>query len=223
MLLINLLKNWSDDNNMKYYLENVKYKDILSYPKIEIAKEKITFLIGQSGSGKSTLLKLLNNTYSVTQGVLLYNNKPIESFDPIDLRREIIMMSQTLFLFDLTIKENFHEFYKYRDLECPTDEKITEFLHLCCADFPLDANCSIMSGGEKQRVYIAIYLSFSSKVLLLDEPTSALDEETSKYLMENITNHVRKNNLTMIVVSHNSELAEKYADDIIQLENLGGI
>lgn len=208
---------------MQYSLEDVQYKDILSYPKVEIAKAKTTFLIGQSGSGKSTLLKLLNNTYSATNGSLLYNNMPIESFDPIDLRREIVLVSQTLFLFDSTIKENFHEFYKYRDLDVPTDEKINEFLQLCCANFPLDTSCSTMSGGERQRVYIAIYLSLSPKVLLLDEPTSALDEETSNALMENITNHVKENNLTMVIVSHNSELAERYADDTIHLENIGGL
>ena len=75
-----------------------------------------------------------------------------------------------------------------------------------------------MSGGERQRVYIAIFLSFMPDVLMLDEPTSALDNTSSDIMMSNIKNFSKDNEMTTIVVSHYLTLAEKYGDEIIALE-----
>ena len=75
-----------------------------------------------------------------------------------------------------------------------------------------------MSGGERQRVYIAIFLSFMPDVLMLDEPTSALDNTSSDIMMSNIKNFTNDNEMTTIVVSHYLTLAEKYGDEIIALE-----
>ena len=75
-----------------------------------------------------------------------------------------------------------------------------------------------MSGGERQRVYIAIFLSFMPDVLMLDEPTSALDNTSSDIMMSNIKNFTKDNEMTTVVVSHYLPLAEKYGDNIIALE-----
>ena len=93
-----------------------------------------------------------------------------------------------------------------------------KFLKLCSADFPLETRCETMSGGERQRVYIAIFLSFMPKILMLDEPTSALDNISSDAMMKNIINFSNDNEMTIIVVSHYLPLAEKYGDNIIALE-----
>lgn len=206
-----------------FSVTNVNFKNVVNYLHIEIGQHKSTFICGKSGSGKSTLLKLLNASVSPDSGEILFQNKPIGDYDIIKLRRDIMLVSQSVFLFDDTIKNNFREFYRYREQTLPDDSTLKEYMRICAADFSFDMNCRAMSGGERQRVFIAICLSFMPKVLMLDEPTSALDIHTSKALMENIKCHCIENNITLIVITHDRLLAEQYADEVIILDSGGGV
>ena len=196
----------------------VVFQSMIRYPNIKIAKGKTTFIHGPSGCGKSTLLKLINGTTSPDSGEIFYKGNNIENIDTIDLRREILLVAQSVFLFTGTIEENFKKYYEYRDHDLLPKEDMEKFLKLCSADFPLETRCETMSGGERQRVYIAIFLSFMPKILMLDEPTSALDNISSDAMMKNIINFSNDNEMTIIVVSHYLPLAEKYGDNIIALE-----
>lgn len=202
-----------------FYISDINFNDNIKYSNIEIEEKRATFILGKSGTGKSTLLKLLNASISPRTGVILYKDKPLMHYDTIWLRREITLVSQNVFLFDDTIKNNFTEFHHYRELPPPQEKTILEFLQLCLADFPIDTNCREMSGGERQRIFIAICLSFMPKVLMLDEPTSALDEHTSKKLMSNLKSYCKENNITLIVITHDKQLSEQYADEVICLDS----
>ncbi|MDU5923471.1 MAG: ABC transporter ATP-binding protein [Finegoldia magna] len=195
--------------------ENVKF--IKEYDDFSIDKNEIVFVVGKSGSGKSTLLKLINNTLQMKSGSIFYKDTNILNIKPVELRRNIIMTSQENFLFDMTIKENFHEFYKLRDLENLTDDEIVKFLKI--TDFDVDVNLDVekLSGGEKQRVFLAIALSMRPAVLLLDEPTSALDSNTAFNMMKNIVDYCKHNDITLVVVSHARNLVDEFADKTIDL------
>lgn len=195
--------------------ENVKF--IKEYDDFTINKNEIVFIVGKSGSGKSTLLKLINNTLQMKSGSIFYKDTNILNIKPVELRRNIMMTSQENFLFDKTIKENFHEFYKLRDLENLTDDEIVKFLKI--ADFDVDINLDVekLSGGEKQRVFLAIALSMRPAVLLLDEPTSALDSNTAFKMMKNIVDYCKHNDITLVVVSHARNLVDEFADKTIDL------
>ena len=195
--------------------ENVKF--IKEYDDFTINENEIVFVVGKSGSGKSTLLKLINNTLQMKSGRIFYKDTNILNIKPVELRRNIMMTSQENFLFDMTIKENFHEFYKLRDLENLTDDEIVKFLKI--ADFDVDVNLDVekLSGGEKQRVFLAIVLSMKPAVLLLDEPTSALDSNTAFNMMKNIVDYCKHNDITLVVVSHARNLVDEFADKTIDL------
>ena len=195
--------------------ENVKF--IKEYDDFSIDKNEVVFVVGKSGSGKSTLLKLINNTLQMKSGRIFYKDENILNIKPVELRRNIIMTSQENFLFDMTIRENFHEFYKLRDLEELTDDEITKFLKKTNFDVDLNLNVEKLSGGEKQRVFLAIALSLDPEVLLLDEPTSALDNKTAFDMMKNIVNYCKHNDITLVVVSHARQLVDEFADKIIDL------
>jgi len=92
-------------------VSQVVFQSIIRYPDIKIAKGKTTFIHGQSGCGKSTLLKLINGTISPDSGEILYNDNNIENIDTIRLRREILLVSQSVYLFTGTIEENFIKYY----------------------------------------------------------------------------------------------------------------
>jgi putative ABC transport system ATP-binding protein len=200
--------------------KDLTFNDSIHFPNLEIPKNKVTFISGKSGSGKTTLFKLFNGTLTQSSGDIYYNNQNILDLDTITLRKEVLLISQDVFLFDGNIKDNFIEFYKYRGESLLEDGEIKYFLDICSLDFPLDKNCEEMSGGERQRLYIAIFLSFKPKVILLDEPTSALDEENSHIVIGNIISFSKENGITLLVISHDNELANDFADKVVHIGNL---
>lgn len=202
-------------SNLLFHSNELKYKDILTYNSIEIKKGKVNFIVGESGSGKSSLLKLLNLSQSASPGKLLYNDKPIESYDPIQLRRDVSLVSQESYLFNESIYDNFKRFYTLRKAPMPSEEFIKNITNLCLVNVPLEQNALTLSGGERQRVYISIFLSFIPKVILLDEPTSALDEKNSHLIMENIINFCKEKNIDIIVVSHDKKIVDRFSENIV--------
>ncbi len=197
----------------------LKFKDIIKYQDIKIYPLQPTFITGKSGAGKSTLLKLFNASLTPSAGHIYYKQTDISQTDTLELRKNISLVNQSVFLFDKTIRGNFHDFYYYREETPPADETIKNFLQICRADFPLSKDCSSMSGGEKHRAFIAIYLSFLPEILMLDEPTAALDRENGAALLENIISFSQNSGKTLIIVSHDDTLTQNYAENIINLEN----
>ena len=197
--------------------ENLRFLNMLSYKDIEIPRSGMTFIKGPSGAGKSSLLKLLNASASPSSGSIYYEGQKLESLDTVELRKEVILIGQSVYLFDESIEENFKLYYSYRDLPSPDEETMLYYLRLCEADFGLLKSCVSLSGGERQRVYIAICLSFLPKVLLLDEPTSALDLETARTLLKKLKEFGAEKQMTMIVVSHDDALAEEFSDHLVSI------
>lgn len=204
--------------NILFKTENLEFGGFIKYKDIEIKKKLINFIVGESGVGKSTLFKLLNCSLPKSGGNIYYNDINTDNIDTLKLRQEISLISQDIFLFDDSIKYNFIEFYKYRKLPPPTDITIEKFLKLCCVYFNLDKDASTMSGGERQRLYIAIFLSLKPKVILLDEPTSALDSKSGSGVIKNIISYCKSNNIDMVAVSHDKKLTAEYSENTITLE-----
>ncbi|MDD4691041.1 ABC transporter ATP-binding protein [Eubacterium aggregans] len=202
---------------MMIEMEGVGFRGIVEYPLIQIPKGRATFILGKSGSGKSTLLRLINGTAQPTKGVIRLEGADIAQMDGVALRRRVLLVDQTPYLFGGSIAENVATYYSYRGLQPPSPEAMVRYLALCQAPYTLDWNTEPLSGGERHRVFLAIFLSFEPEVLMLDEPTAALDEETAMALMDAITTDCRKRGTTLLVVSHNRKVAEAYADGCITL------
>lgn len=203
--------------NLILHTKNLSFNELINYKDIQIYKNKVNFIVGKSGTGKSTLLRLFNGSLSPSRGNIFYLQKDINEIDTIQLRQEILLISQTVFLFDGSIRENFKQYYDFRDMAPPSKEEMKYFLDICCVPFSLDSDCTTMSGGEKQRVYIAIFLSFKPKILMLDEPTSALDKENSANVMKNVLSYCTEHGITVVVVSHDSNITEIFADNILEI------
>ena len=195
--------------------ENLAYGPVKISPDVSISRDKTTFLYGPSGCGKTTFARLMNATLSPDAGELYYNGVPYSDLEVLDLRKEIILVSQNVYLFDETIKDNFIKFHDYREDAPPSEAEIMEYLELCCAEFPLDSPCQILSGGERHRIYIAICLSFMPKVLILDEPTSALDSKTAKKLLTNLKTFTKHNGITQIIISHDISLVKEFGEEVV--------
>ncbi len=197
--------------------KNVNFLDIIKYPQIDIEENIFTFITGESGCGKSTFLKILNRVIIPNRGEITYKGENISAKEVIAYRKEVMLISQEVFLLDKSIEDNFKFYYESREDSLISSSDMKKFLGICCIDTALDTPCTNLSGGEKQRVFLAICLSFCPKVLLLDEPTSALDEKTSKTLLSNVKQFCFSHSITPISICHNDILVQEFADKIIHL------
>lgn len=201
--------------------DTLSFLDFIRYPDIAIPEGGTTFISGESGTGKSTLLRLYNNSLAASSGSVYYRGTDILAIDPVELRRSVLLAGQSTFLFDDTIAGNFAQFFNYRDEAVPGINVIEECLSICCLDFSPDVDCSTLSGGERQRVYLALFLAMGSDILMLDEPTSALDAGNGRKVMENISTCCRNNGRTLIVVSHDESLIDRFAEHRVILSGKG--
>lgn len=177
----------------------------LQYQDQKIFPEQTTILSGKSGSGKTTLLRIWNATLQPTSGMCLYHGKPFSEWEPLVLRRNILLCRQKVFLFDGTIQENFMRFFDYREQALPSKQQMQQYLDICCVPFSLDTSCVHLSGGERQRVFLSIALSFLPELLLLDEPTAALDEKTAEVVLKQIKQFCKENRQALVIVTHQKQ------------------
>ena len=163
-------------------------------------------IVGMTGGGKTTLCELMLGLYELDDGKILIDGKDITKLNPENLRRDVGMIQQDIFLFSASVKENI----SYGRLNA-TDEEIINAAKLADADefineLPNGYDTFIgergikLSGGQKQRLAIARMFLRNPKILILDEATSALDNETERQVQKAMQN--LSTNRTTITVAH---------------------
>ncbi|KAJ52464.1 putative ABC transport system ATP-binding protein [Clostridium tetanomorphum] len=202
-----------------FKINNVLYKNILSIERLEIPQNKVICIIGESGSGKSTLLRLLNKLISYTSGEILYKNQPLDTVDSVELRRNIVMLSQSPTIFPGTIRDNLLIGLKFAEKPIVNDEKLRQILEMVHLNKGLDDNIYTLSGGEKQRLALGRVLLLDPEVFLLDEPSSALDEETELAIIDELVSYTKETNKTLIMVTHSKKVAQTYSEYIIEISH----
>lgn len=202
-----------------FTLKGVTYKDILAIRELEIPAGQTTCIIGESGSGKSTLLRLLNHLYTCDEGEIHFRGEPLEEMDAVRLRRQVVMLSQTPAVFADTVKENLQAGLMFSEQPAASDERLAEVLKKVNLDKAFADKAEDLSGGEQQRLALARIMLMDPPVFLLDEPTSALDEGMEQEVMGRFFDEVRKHRKTVIMVTHATEMAERFSDRIINIED----
>lgn len=213
--------------NVKDYVMNkfkttseLSFLGSIHYPEIAIHKNRFTFITGKSGCGKSSYLKILNACIESKENTVFFDGKPISSYDVLPYRKKVLLVPQNVYLTNGSVADNFRFFYENREQTPISEWEMKKFLKLCCIDVDVNTLCETMSGGERQRVFLAIFLSLATDTLLLDEPTAALDEKTADLLMKNLKDYCKSQQFTVVCICHSKKLVEQYADDVI---NMGGL
>jgi len=202
-----------------FTLDGVRVRDILDIPRLEIRAGVVTGIVGKSGSGKTTLMKLLNRMITPESGTILYGETPLTKIDPVLLRRRVVMLGQTPVMFDGTVRDNLLIGLAFAEREPVADDELRRLLDLMELDKALDADASSLSGGEKQRVALARVLAMRPEVALLDEPSSALDAGTERTIIDRVVAAAREEGITLVIVTHNRLMAERIADDLIEISS----
>ena len=208
-------------NNLSFSYKDRKVLNNLSF---EIKKGHWTALVGESGAGKTTIIDLLLKFYDYDDGKILVDGVDLSEISRFSIRDEITKVSQDLFFFPGSIRDNLMIVRK--DLR---DEDIKEAIRLSCLDNfieklenGLDTDIGeagkMISGGEKNRLAFARALLRGKSVYLLDELTANLDKKTENILKENIKRLVSEKNITVLSISHNMNFLE-YCDSVYELKD----
>lgn len=200
------LKNINGDFEFK----NVSF----SYGKVKVLKdlsfnvkanETVAF-VGKSGAGKTTIFNLLCKMYDADKGKIMIDGVDIKKLDKDSIRGNITVISQSPYIFNVSIKDNLK--LVKRDM---TEEEMIDACKMACLDdfinsLPDKYDTIVgegginLSGGQKQRLAIARALVQKTEIILFDEATSALDNETQEKIQKAINN--MKNEYTILIIAH---------------------
>jgi len=207
----NLIKNFEQADQSKV--------EVLKNLNLEVQKCDTVAVVGQSGSGKSTLLSLLAGLDRQTSGSLKLHGKELGEFSEIEMTQfraeNIGIIFQQFYLMPhLTSLENVSlplEMFGYKDSQERALEAIEQVgLFDRAKHFPHQ-----LSGGESQRVAIARAIVIRPSILLADEPTGNLDNATGVQVADLIFNLVKNTGMTMLMVTHNKDLANRCSRQMI--------
>lgn len=189
---------------------------------LTVQKGEICCLLGTSGSGKSTLLNLMAGLEKPSRGEIIIKNIHIERLNEQKLvlfrQKHIGFVFQSYNLLpNLTALENVGLPLAFKGIsKSVRDKKSIHMLNSVGLTSHKNRKPSQMSGGQQQRVGIARAFVGNPEIIFADEPTGNLDSKTTNDVMDLITGIARKNNQTLIIVTHDMHIA-RYADKIIHI------
>ena len=184
-----------------------------------INKGELVTIVGPSGAGKTTTLNILGGMDKATSGKIIVDGREISKLTDRELikyrRNDIGFVFQFYNLVqNLTAKEN----VELATQLCQDALDVDEILNKVGLEKRKDNFPSQLSGGEQQRVAIARAIAKNPKLLLCDEPTGALDYKTGKSILKLLQEMSRKENMTVVIITHNLAIAPM-ADKVIYFKN----
>nr|BDT26977.1 ABC transporter transmembrane domain-containing protein [Bacteriovorax sp. HI3] len=207
------IKSFNDEIAVNNVTFGYGEADVLKDFSLKVKKGQKIALVGLSGSGKSTLINLLLGLYPLSQGSITIDGRPLSEIKLKELRKRFGLVSQDIFLFHDTIRENLTIGGTF------SDEEIQRALEVSYASefvnkLPQGLNTVVgdrgakLSGGQQQRLTIARAFLQNTDILLFDEATSALDNESEKVVQRALESIA--GNKTVIAVAHRLSTIQDY-------------
>ena len=197
-----------------------KFKNNFAVNKIsfDIEKNKTVGLLGPNGCGKTTSIGMLLGLIEPSEGEIIINNKNLQSYKRNELLSEINFASPYIELpKKLTVKQNLEVYGRLYGVE-NLNSRINEI----SADLDIksffEKNTGELSSGQKNRVSSAKSLINKPKILLLDEPTASLDPDIGDFIRSYIQEYRSKNQVTILLASHNMNEVERLCNSIIMMK-----
>ena len=204
--LKNLSKNFGDNQVLKGIDLNIYENEFLT-------------LLGPSGCGKTTTLRIVAGFEEASSGEVLFDGIDISTLPPY--KREVNTVFQKYALFPhMNVFDNIAFGLKIKKMEKDViEQKVLRILSLVGLEGFEKRNISQLSGGQQQRVAIARAIVNNPKVLIADEPTGNLDPDTSVEIIELLERINEVNHTTILVVTHDKEIVQKYKKRTILIED----
>ena len=211
----NLVKVFRVDGKEFKALDDVSFK---------VDKGEIFGVIGLSGAGKSTLVRCINRLEEADSGEVIIDGVNISKLGPEDLRRERKDIGMIFQAFNLFMQKTVYDNIAYpleiaKEKKDHIEKRVEELLKFIDLEEKRNAYPAELSGGQKQRVAIARAIATNPKILLSDEGTSALDPANTQAVLNLLKKIVKKYNTTIIMITHQMEVAKDICDNIAVMEN----
>ena len=192
---------------------------------VDVPVGQVTVIIGANGCGKSTLLRGLARLLSPARGAVLLDGESVHSMPSKEVAKVMGLLPQApvapegITVADLVGRGRYPHQGWFRHWSAEDDRAVAEALAatdtLDLADRAIDE----MSGGQRQRVWIAMALAQETDLLLLDEPTTYLDLSHQVEVLDLLTDLNRRRGTTVVIVMHDLNLACRYADHLIAMND----
>lgn len=219
-------KNLKEIKNIKGIIEfkNIDFsysnEKLLQNLNFIIRPNRITAITGTNGTGKTTIVDLILRLHSPTKGEILLDNINVKEIDKNSYLKEISVLNQESYLFNLSIRENFNlveNDIKKQEEMCKLTG-IDKFIKTLPKGYDtiIDENSHNISGGQKRLLSLTRTLLKDAKILIFDEATSSLDTDKIQNII-NFFNELKKNH-TVIVITHKEEI-ENIADEVITIND----
>ncbi len=209
--------------------ENISFgyqpdKLLLNNFTLRFARESFSALIGPNGSGKSTVFKLLTGYLKPRHGKVSFYQQPLQHFKPQQRARKMAVVPQYInaalpySVYQLVAMGRMSRLSHFAPVGQRDREEIERALELMDIGHLREQQFNCLSGGEQQRAVIAAAMAQEPELLLLDEPTASLDLGHSHALMRLLCRLNRDKKLTIILISHDIQLAAHYCQQLILLD-----
>jgi ATP-binding cassette, subfamily B, bacterial MsbA len=214
-----------DSVSFSYGTENGKSEPVLSDVSFSVTQGMTVALVGASGAGKSTLVNLIPRFYDTRKGSVLFDGKDIRSFTLASLREQISLVSQHVFLFNDTIRNNIlygREGASEDDMRSAARKAyVSEFVEKLPLGFDehIGEQGMRLSGGQRARISIARALLKDAPILILDEATASLDNESEEQV-QNAIDALMKGRTTFVIAHRLSTIRSA---DVIFVMKAGSI
>ncbi|HET7615513.1 MAG TPA: heme ABC transporter ATP-binding protein [Bacillales bacterium] len=189
-----------------------------------VEKGELFGILGPNGSGKTTLLKMLTRTHPLDDGQILLNGKDLRSYRSKHLARLAAVLPQFVgqsFSYSVceVVKMGRYPYQSgiFNQADSHDREHVETAMKQTGVAAFADHDMNTLSGGEKQRVYLAQALAQQPELLLLDEPTNHLDIHHQKQLLDGLKKWAKQDRLTVIAIFHDLNLAALYCDRVLLL------
>ena len=196
------------------------YNNYIAVDKInfEIEKNKTVGLLGPNGCGKTTTIGMILGLVSPSEGKILIENKNVNSFKRDEILKRFNFASPYVELpKKLTVKQNLEIYGRLYSIE-NLYERINEISHDLDIKSFFDRRTGELSSGQKNRVSLAKSLINKPEILLLDEPTASLDPDIGDFIRSYIQEYKNKNEITVLLASHNMNEVERLCDSVIMMK-----
>ena len=197
-----------------------KFKNNIAVNKINfyIEKNKTIGLLGPNGCGKTTSIGMILGLIEPSEGEIIVDNKNLQSFKRDEILARINFASPYIELpKKLTVKQNLEVYGRLYGVKNLDDRIIEISEDLNISDFFLKMTGEL-SSGQKNRVSLAKSLINKPEILLLDEPTASLDPDIGDFIRSYIQEYRSKNQVTILLASHNMSEVERLCDSVIMMK-----
>ncbi|WP_041083369.1 ABC transporter ATP-binding protein [Thermotoga profunda] len=200
--------------NLKKYYGSTKAVDGVSF---EVFEGEIVALLGPNGAGKTTTVEIIEGLRKKDEGEIYYFGRKVDQIDK-DVKSQIgVQLQKTAFFEHLTVYETIELFAGLYNIQAKKND-IENLINLVALQEKTKSRVKNLSGGQLQRLALAVALVNDPKILFLDEPTTGLDPQARRHVWE-IIEQLKQKGKTIFLTTHYMEEAEKLADRVFIMDH----